>query len=106
MDYCLRLQGTGRGGRNGIKIFTHTEVEAHCSEQWASISEWVKICSLARERLQASSSHGIDDGLEGIEIRDGCEQFGATEAPGHRLTVRNIDVGNAVLLEEIEDGCR
>ena len=82
-------------GRDGIKIFTHSEVEAHCS--------------LALERLQASdrqakcSSHGIDDGLEGIKIRDGCEQLGTTEAPGHRLMVRNIDVGNAVLLEEIED---
>lgn len=82
-------------GRDGVKILTHSEVEAHCS--------------LALKRLQASdrqakcSSHGIDDSLEGIKIRDGCEQFGAIEAPGHRLTVRNIDVGNAVLLEKIED---
>jgi len=82
-------------GRDGVKTFTHSKVEAHCS--------------LALERLQASdrqakcSSHGIDSGLGGIEIRDGCEQFGTTEAPGHQLTVRNIDVGVAVLLEEIED---
>ena len=52
---------------------------------------------MALERLQASdmqakcSSHGIHDGLEGIEIRDGCEQFGTTEALGHRLTLRNED---------------
>jgi hypothetical protein len=61
------------------------------------------------ERLQASdrqakcSSYRIDDGLEGIEIGDGCKQFGTTEDPDHRLTVRNIDVGNAVIHEESED---
>ena len=64
-------------GCDGVKtrIFTHSEVKAHCS--------------LALERLQSSdrqakcSSHRINDGLEGIEIRDGCEEFRTTEAPGH-----------------------
>lgn len=36
-------------------------------------------------------------------MRDGCEQFGAAEVPGHRLTVCNINVKNIVLLKEIED---
>ena len=59
-------------GRDCVKSFTDSKIEPHCS--------------LAMEGLQASnrqakcSSHGIDDGLEGIEIGDGCEQFGTTEA--------------------------
>ena len=82
-------------GRDGVKPVIHSEVEAHCS--------------LVTERLQASdrqakcSSYRIDDGLKGIEIGDGCKQFGTTEDPDHRLTVRNIDVGNAVIREESED---
>ena len=81
--------------RDSVKNFIHSKVEAHCS--------------LALERRQASdrqakcSSPGIDDGLEGIGIRDGCKQFGTSEAPDHQRTVRNIGVENAVLLEEIED---
>ena len=82
-------------GHDGVKNFTHSKVGTHCS--------------LALEHLQASdrqtkcSSHWINDSLEGIEIRDRCEQLGTTETPGHQLTVRNTDVENAVLLEEIED---
>ena len=45
----------------------------------------------------------MDDGLEGIVIQGRCEQFGTTGAPSHQLMVNNIDVRNAMLLEEIED---
>jgi hypothetical protein len=92
MDYCLHLQGTGR---DGAKIFTHSKVEAHYSPALEHFQ--------ASDRQAKCSSHRIDDGLEGIEIRDGCEHFRTTEALGHRLMVRNINVGKAVLLEEIED---
>lgn len=38
-----------------------------------------------------------------MEIRDGCEEVWTTESPSHRFTVRDVDIRNAVLLEEFED---
>ena len=82
-------------GGDTVEGFTNSEKESYCS--------------LALEHIQGSDRQAkciscrIDDGLEGIGIRDRCEQLGTTEVHGHRLTVCNINVKNTVLLEEIRD---
>ena len=64
------------------------------------------------QRLQAGSGQAkcggdpIYDVLEGMEIVDGCQQFGTSEMLGHRFTIRHVDVVNVVLFEELEDVLR
>ena len=64
------------------------------------------------ERLQPGDGQAkcggdpIYDVLEGMEIVDGCQQFGTSERLGHRFTIRHVDVVNVVLLEELEDVLR
>jgi hypothetical protein len=64
------------------------------------------------ERLQPGNGQAkcsgdpIYDVLEGMEIIDGCQQFGTSERVDHRFTIRHIDVVNVVLPEELEDVLR
>jgi hypothetical protein len=45
----------------------------------------------------------VDDVLEGVMVGDRGEEVWATREPGDRLTISNVDAGDAVLLEEFED---
>jgi len=38
-----------------------------------------------------------------IEVEVGTRELVFDDLPGHRLTVSHINIGNAVLIEEIED---
>jgi hypothetical protein len=64
------------------------------------------------QRLQAGDGQAkcggdpIYDILEGMEIIDGCQQFGTSERLGHRFAISHLDVVNVVLLEELEDVLR
>ena len=60
-------------------------------------------------RLQAGNGQAecsgqvVDDVLEGIKARDWGEELWASRGLDLRLPVSNLDIGDAVLLEELED---
>ena len=100
----------------GVRIIALSLWEQHvaCSNAVESLAD-SKVESqgpLHVGRLQASDGqakcggHGIDDILEGMEIVDGCEQFGTSKNLGLRFTIRNLDVVNVVHLKELEDVLR